>query len=96
MAEEAQPPPNHPDVAAVDDVDGSLEADIKPDPSPPEAMNLDGANDTEPSAPNGVPAPEPPFEARIPAKKDATLREFLGKMDDFAPIVRDPDGLSLR
>jgi len=27
-------------------------------------------------------------EPRIPAKKDATLREFLGKMDDFAPIVR--------
>lgn len=28
------------------------------------------------------------FEPRIPAKKDATLREFLGKMDDYAPIVR--------
>jgi transcription initiation factor TFIID subunit 10 len=26
-------------------------------------------------------------EARIPAKKDATLREFLSKMDDCAPIV---------
>lgn len=28
------------------------------------------------------------LEARIPTKKDASLREFLGKMDDFAPIVR--------
>jgi len=28
------------------------------------------------------------LESRIPAKKDATLREFLGKMDDYAPIVR--------
>lgn len=28
-------------------------------------------------------------ESRIPAKKDATLREFLGKMDDYAPIVSD-------
>ena len=28
------------------------------------------------------------IEPRIPAKKDATLREFLGKMDDYAPIVR--------
>jgi len=27
------------------------------------------------------------LESRIPAKKDATLREFLGKMDDYAPIV---------
>jgi hypothetical protein len=26
-------------------------------------------------------------EARIPTKKDATLREFLSKMDDCAPIV---------
>ena len=26
-------------------------------------------------------------ESRIPAKKDATLREFLSKMDDHAPIV---------
>jgi transcription initiation factor TFIID subunit 10 len=26
-------------------------------------------------------------EARIPTKKDATLREFLSKMDDYAPIV---------
>ena len=30
------------------------------------------------------------LESRIPAKKDATLREFLGKMDDYAPIVRLP------
>lgn len=27
------------------------------------------------------------FEPRIPAKKDATLKEFLGKMDEYAPIV---------
>ena len=26
-------------------------------------------------------------ESRIPSKKDATLREFLSKMDDHAPIV---------
>jgi transcription initiation factor TFIID subunit 10 len=29
-------------------------------------------------------------ESRIPAKKDATLREFLSKMDDHAPIVCRP------
>lgn len=26
-------------------------------------------------------------ESRVPPKKDATLREFLSKMDDHAPIV---------
>lgn len=30
------------------------------------------------------------LEARIPTKKDASLREFLGKMDDYAPIVLLP------
>ncbi|KAF2428659.1 transcription initiation factor IID, TAF10 subunit [Tothia fuscella] len=28
-------------------------------------------------------------EARIPAKKDANLREFMGKMDEYAPIIPD-------
>lgn len=27
------------------------------------------------------------LETKIPAKKDVTLREFLSKMDDHAPIV---------
>jgi len=30
-----------------------------------------------------APAPEP----RLPTRKDASLKEFLGKMDDYAPIV---------
>ena len=32
----------------------------------------------------------PLADARIPAKKDASLREFLSKMDEHAPIVRLP------
>jgi flagellum-specific peptidoglycan hydrolase FlgJ len=28
-------------------------------------------------------------EAKIPTKKDATLREFIAKMDEHAPIVSD-------
>lgn len=28
-------------------------------------------------------------EPRIPQKKDASLRDFLGKMDDYAPIIPD-------
>ena len=35
-------------------------------------------------APAGIP------EARLPTKKDTSLREFLGKMDDYAPIVCCP------
>jgi transcription initiation factor TFIID subunit 10 len=31
-----------------------------------------------------APAPEP----KLPTRKDASLKEFLGKMDDYAPIVR--------
>jgi len=58
--------------------------DTSAETTQPNAMNLDGAIDAT-SGTNEVPHP---VEARIPAKKDATLREFLGKMDDYAPIVR--------
>jgi len=27
-------------------------------------------------------------ESRLPTRKDASLKEFLNKMDDYAPIVR--------
>lgn len=66
--------------------------------SQPDPMNLDGANDMDtsgganasnaaPGAPDGMGGPPPATELRIPTKKDASLREFLGKMDDYAPIV---------
>lgn len=28
-----------------------------------------------------------PTEAKMPTRKDTSLKEFLGKMDDYAPIV---------
>lgn len=31
--------------------------------------------------------PVAPAEAKLPTRKDASLKEFLGKMDDYAPIV---------
>lgn len=30
------------------------------------------------------------IEERVPLKKDISLREFLSKMDDYAPIVSTP------
>lgn len=84
MADNAQPPANV-DMDMNDELDAAIEADMKPEVTQSDAMNLDGANDADASQRNGV--SEIPLEARIPAKKDATLREFLSKMDDYAPIV---------
>ena len=66
-----------------EELDASIEADIK-EPQDPDVMNLDDANDANPD----LDAELTGFAARIPMKKDASLREFLGKMDEFAPIVR--------
>jgi transcription initiation factor TFIID subunit 10 len=71
----------------TEDIDRSIEAELNPDGTQADAMNLDGGNDANPSATNGVPVGAGVLEARISAKKDATLREFLGKMDEYAPIV---------
>ncbi|KAF2706668.1 transcription initiation factor IID, TAF10 subunit [Pleomassaria siparia CBS 279.74] len=88
MADSTQPP-SHPKLEMNDSIDPSTEADISQDPTQPDAMNLDGANNGEVSAMNGITEPTMSLEARIPAKKDATLREFLGKMDEYAPIIPD-------
>ena len=31
----------------------------------------------------------PPPEPKLPTRKDASLKEFLSKMDDYAPIVSE-------
>lgn len=70
-----------------EELEPTVDDEINRDAIQADAMNLDGANDTEPAALNGVSDATAAFEARIPVKKDATLREFLGKMDEYAPIV---------
>lgn len=80
----SQPPDTKMEVN--EDLDQSVENEINHDATQADAMNIDGANDDAPVA-NGVPEAATAFEQRIPAKKDATLREFLGKMDEYAPIV---------
>lgn len=83
----SQPPETKMEVS--DDLDQAVEGEINEDAAPADAMNLDGANDDAPTA-NGLPEASTAFEQRVPAKKDATLREFLGKMDEYAPIVSSP------
>ncbi|KAL6706739.1 hypothetical protein ACN47E_005075 [Coniothyrium glycines] len=76
-------------MEADNELDPAVEDEINHEATQADAMNLDGANDAEPTAVNGVTDPTIAFEARIPAKKDATLREFLSKMDEYAPIIPD-------
>lgn len=80
--------PHAEDEQVKDEFEVELEADLKP------AGNADETNETAPAAPgmnldgaNDAPAEIPAIESRIPAKKDIALREFMGKMDDYAPIV---------
>lgn len=72
-----------------DEFETSIQADLNPpNSSTTEPMNTqtDGANDP---APEQIAEPDiPVLETRIPAKKDASLKEFLNRMDDYAPIVR--------
>jgi hypothetical protein len=83
-----QPPDSNMDVN--EELDPTVEEEINRDATQADAMNIDGAADAEPAAVNGITDTAQTFEARIPAKKDATLREFLGKMDEYAPIVCQP------
>lgn len=68
----------------LEDLDPSAEVDVSQEPTQPDSMQIDSiTEDAMPSATEVPTASEP----KIPAKKDASLREFLGKMDDYAPIV---------
>ncbi|KAF2267055.1 transcription initiation factor IID, TAF10 subunit [Lojkania enalia] len=91
MTDNAQPPAPDNHVGMNNELDASIEGDINQDPNAtqPDAMNLDGANDVDVATRNGIADVPPSLEARITAKKDATLREFLGRMDDYAPIIPD-------
>lgn len=62
---------------------------------PTNSMSMEGALDPHPqqeshTEPNNTSVhPAVMVEPRIPQKKDASLREFLGKMDDYAPLIPD-------
>lgn len=74
--------------------EADIDAEINPHTPVADPMNLDGSSDQPlpPAAtqqPNGSPAHPVVLEPRIPQKKDASLREFVGKMDDYAPLIPD-------
>lgn len=90
----AQPPqPTQPTDA---DLDTSIAHEMngqqstqQPSPAAPSAANT--GSPIVPLPQNGPEAvhPEAVLEPRIPQKKDASLREFLGKMDDYTPLIPD-------
>lgn len=90
----AQPPqPTQPTDA---DLDTSIAHEMngqqstqQPSPAAPSAANT--GSPIVPPPQNGPEAvhPEAVLEPRIPQKKDASLREFLGKMDDYTPLIPD-------
>lgn len=68
-----QPPPSEDNIKTEPDLDTSIEQDIEMNPNPDQ--------------PDEAPAVDPMAPAPTPSKKETSLREFLGKMDDYAPIV---------
>ena len=68
-----------PDQTLDGALDGTLDVDID--------MNLDTQPqpNTQETAAESLPEPPP-----APTKKDISLRDFMAKMDDYAPIVRSP------
>ncbi|KAF2164923.1 hypothetical protein M409DRAFT_56276 [Zasmidium cellare ATCC 36951] len=77
-----------------------LDAEINP-AAPPSSGDITMDSTTEQSAapPASATAPNAEtnglsdipavVEPRIPQKKDSSLREFMGKMDDYAPLIPD-------
>ncbi|KAK4494167.1 hypothetical protein PRZ48_014465 [Zasmidium cellare] len=78
-----------------------LDAEINP-AAPPSSgdITMESANEQPAAAPAAAPAPNTEtnglsnniplvVEPRIPQKKDTSLREFMGKMDDYAPLIPD-------
>lgn len=89
-SEQVPPPSTAPD---------STDATIKPDPD----LDASIEQDIDMNADQNAPAPNAEENEGLdslaaapqPTKKETSLREFLGKMDDYAPIVCDFSFLAL-
>ena len=74
------PPDDEIDTSLENDIDMTAEVGDKQLP-----MSFDGPSDDPLDPANAALDPSP--EARIPLRKDISLKEFMGKMDEYAPIV---------
>jgi transcription initiation factor TFIID subunit 10 len=95
VAQESAQPSAQPPQPTDADLDTSIAHEMngqnptqqqQPSPAAPHA-----GSPLVPPPQNGPEAvhPEAVLEPRIPQKKDASLREFLGKMDDYTPLIPD-------
>ncbi|KAL1622841.1 Transcription initiation factor TFIID subunit 10 [Diplodia seriata] len=89
-AEIASTDPNQADAMNLDgatDMDGHNNNTSSGSANNASAPGASGSGGLAPGQdPNMIAGAPPPSELRIPTKKDASLREFLSKMDDYAPI----------
>lgn len=83
-------------AAIVTSIQTHIKSDITTSPSTPAKMASQPPQEPseQPEAPpNAQPAEEetgyaPLVDPRLPTRKDTSLKEFLAKIDDYAPIVR--------
>ncbi|GAQ09635.1 transcription initiation factor TFIID subunit 10 [Aspergillus lentulus] len=85
-------PKQEPNTTNVEALDASIEQDI--DMNTGGNTNAAGASDGDNTIGNpvqdAVPTSVDAIAAAVaPSKKETSLREFLGKMDDYAPIIPD-------
>ncbi|KAI4257685.1 MAG: hypothetical protein L6R42_005506 [Xanthoria sp. 1 TBL-2021] len=89
-----QSPPFDPSSAAYDD-DADPDINMTLDPSSSAIKQespisgFDGTNDQPTQNGEGGEDAEGGIEAKLPMQKDISLQDFLGKMDDYAPIIPD-------
>lgn len=57
-------------------------------PPPQDQVNPADPSQNPPQAAEEQPADVPLIDPRLPTRKDTSLRDFLSKIDDYAPIVR--------
>ena len=80
------PPPTAPDALESLDADPDVDM-VEPPLDPLSSENLPAADGTEEPEKNGEDETLAAEEPRVPVRKDVSLREFLSRMDEYAPIV---------